>query len=273
MADLSDVNNTLASLATTAVYPNGASQASITGVTVTTASGWPVPTQLDAIMAAGNAMVTVYPMKETETNTTRFMPQMRIATAIPAAQLSLTVSGNQVTVSGAIKAGEAATLFVNYRAVSHGVVASDTTATIAQALSAQIAGSTVAGSIITINGAFDIEVAVSVPVPMQSEVARQSRSFMVTAWCPTPAIRDAIMQAIDSSFKSMKRIVLPDGTLARMIYRGTQESDFLVKQRIYRRDLRYEVEYVTIATETDNTVTDFAVGVTPTAGSTININI
>jgi hypothetical protein len=273
MADLSDVNNTLASLATTAIYPNGASQTSVAGVTVTTATGWPVPTQLDAIMAAGNAMVTVYPMKDTETNTTRFMPQMEIATTIPAAQLSLSVSGNQVTIGGSIKAGEVATLFVNYHAFSHSVIATDTAITIAQALSAQILGSTVSDSVVTVNGAFDIEVAVSVPVAMQSEVARQSRSFMVTAWCPTPAIRDAIMQAVDSSFKRMKRIVLPDGTMARMIYRGTQETDFLVKQRIYRRDLRYEVEYVTIATETDNTITDFAVGVTPTAGSTININI
>jgi len=176
-------------------------------------------------------------------------------------------------VGGAIKAGEAATVFVNYHAVSHSVVATDTTATIAAALSALIAGSTVSGSVITINGAFDIEVAMSVPVSMQSEVARQLRSFMITAWCPTPAARDTIMQAIDNSFKSMKRITLPDGTMARLKYRSTQETDFLVKQRIYRRDLCYEVEYVTIATETDNTVSDFVVGITPTAGNTININI
>ena len=273
MADLSDVTNTLALLATAALYPAGTAQPSVAGVTITTASGWPEPTQLDAILAAGNAMLTVYPMEGMETNTTRFAAQMTPSTAIPAAQLSLSVAGNQITVGGSIKAGEAATVNVNYRAVSHAVQASDTTAGIAAALAAQIPGATASGSTIAIAGAFEIATAVSVPVPMQAEIARQTRLFVLTAWCPTPAIRDLMMPAVDLSLKGMKRIALPDNTWARLIYRGTLETDILAKQRIYRRDLRYEVEYASTATETDNTVSNLAIGIAPAAGSTFTVNL
>lgn len=273
MADLSDVTNTLATLATAALYPAGTAQASVAGVTITTASGWPEPKQLDAILAAGNAMLTVFPMEGTETNTTRFLPQMCVAGTIPAAQLSLTIAANQITVGGTIKAGEAATVAVNYKAYSYSVQAMDTTASVAVALAVQIPGATANGVVITVTGAFDIAVSVSVPVPMQAEIARQLRTFMISAWCPTPAIRDAIVPAVDLSFKGMKRIVLPDGTWARLMYRGTLESDYLAKQRIYRRDLRYEVEYVSTAVETDNTVTNLAVGIAPTVGNINTINI
>jgi hypothetical protein len=273
VADLSDVTNTLATLATAALYPAGTAQPSVVGVTITTASGWPEPKQLDAILAAGNAMLTVYPVDGTETNTTRFLAQMEPLTAIPAAQLSLTVTGNRITVGGSIKAGEAATISVNYKAVSYGVQASDTVATVAAALAAMTAGATASGAVITVSGAFDIAATVSVPVAMQAEIARQTRLFMLSAWCPTPAIRDLMAPAVDLNLKCMPRITLPDNTLARLIYRGTLETDYLAKQRIYRRDLRYEVEYVTTATETDNTVSKLATGIAPTAGSTFTINI
>ena len=273
MADLSDVTNTLAQLATAALYPGGTSQPSVAGVTVTIASGWPEPTQLDAILAAGNAMLTVYPMDGMESNTTRFPAQMSPTTTIPAAQLSLTVAGNQIAVGGSIKAGEAATVNVNYRVYSYAVQASDTTATVAAALAALIPGATAGGASITITGAFEIAAAVSVPVTMQAEIARQTRLFVLTAWCPTPAIRDLAVPAVDLSLKNMARIALPDNTWARLIYRGTLETDILAKQRIYRRDLRYEVEYASTAIETDHTVTNLAIGATPAAGSSFTVNL
>jgi len=273
MADLSDVTNTLATLATSALYPAGTAQPSVAGVTITTASGWPEPKQLDAILAAGNAMLTVYPVEGTETNTTRFLAQMAPLTAVPAAQLSLTISGNRITVGGGIKAGEAATVSVNYKAVSYAVRAGDTTATVAAALAELIPGATASTAVITISGAFDIAATVSVPVAMQSEIARQTRLFMLSAWCPTPAIRDLMVPAVDLNLKCLPRITLPDNTLARLIYRGTLETDYLAKQRIYRRDLRYEVEYVSTTTETDNTVSNLATDIAPTAGSTFTITI
>lgn len=273
MADLSDVTNTLATLATNALYPAGISQPSVANVTVTVAAGWPEPKQLDAIIAAGNAMLTVYPMDGMDANTTRFLPQMQAPAAIPAAQLTLSVAANRITVGGGIKAGEAASVNVNYKAYSHGVQATDTSASIAAALAAQIPGATASGAVITISGAFEIAASVSVPVPMQAEIARQTRVFMLTAWCPTPTIRDLMIAPLDLTLKLVKRIALPDNSWARLAYRGTLETDYLAKQRIYRRDIRYEVEYATTTTEIDNTVTNLAIGITPVGGSTITVNI
>lgn len=273
MADQSDVTSALASLAASTIYPNGIGQPSVAGVTVTIAAGRPVPAQLDAIIKAGDAMLTVYPMPGMESNTTRFLPQMTPKTSIPAANLTLTVSGNQIAVGGTIKAGEAATVKVNYQPYSVGVGASDTTATIAAALAAAIPNASAAGSVVTIAGAFDITASVSVPVDMQSEVGRQTKVFKLVAWCPTASVRALLVKAVDAAFRQTPRMLLPDNTYGRLIYRGTIETDDSAKQKIYRRDLYYEVEYATTATETDNTVTNFGATITPTNGTSKTINL
>lgn len=259
MADISDVESVLAQLAANAVYPNGTAAASVAGVTVTLAAGWPEPKQLDGIIAAGNAMVTVFPQPGAEDNTTRFWPTMAILDAIPAPQLLLTLEGNIISVGGAVNPGEAAFALVNYHGYSYGVKAGDTLASVAASLAALIPQASVSGTTITLNGAFDIEVSVSVSVTMQAEIARQRRRFLMSIWAPSPAIRALLGPAIDAYLKAaaQKRIVLPDDTFARLIYRGTMETDQLAKERLYRRDLLYEVEYVTTSRETDNTIRTF----------------
>lgn len=275
MADISDVEDVLAQLATTAIYPSGTGVPSVPGPTVKLATGWPLPQQLDQILAAGHVMVTVFAKSMTEQNTTRFPPQMQVLTGIPAPELTLTVASNRITVGGSIKAGEAATALVNYFGYSYGVKENDTFAIIAASLAALIPNATAAGAVITLNQVFDISVRVSVPVVMQEEIARQKREIFITTWAPSPDARKQVAQVIDGFLKSPEqaRILMPDNTLARLIYRGTMETDHLAKQRIYRRDLRYEVEYVTSKTEIDNTVTDFGVNVTPTGGITTTFNI
>ncbi len=274
MADLSDVVNVLASLTQSAVYPTGTTNPSVSGAPITIVPGWPVPAQLDGLIVAGASMISLYPMPGMDANTTRFLGDSQVQSAIPAANLTLTVNGDQVTVGGAILANEAATLRVNYQPFSYQIKATDTLASVAAALSAMISGSTVSGDVITLpTGTFDIEALVSVPVEMQSEVARQTRVFMISAWCPSPANRDAICKAMDVYFKQQWRVVMPDNTWARLIYRGTLQTDELQKTRIYRRDLRYEVEYATTSTEIDNTVTNFGIALTPENGSTTDINI
>jgi len=272
MADLSDVVNVLASLTQSAVYPTGTTNPSVSGSPITIIPGWPVPAQLDALIAAGSSMISLYPMPGMDANTSRFLGDSQVQSSIPAANLTLTINGNQVTVGGAILANEAATLRVNYQPFSYQIKATDTLTSVAAALSALIPGSSVSGDVITLPiGAFDIEALVSVPVEMQSEIARQTRVFMVTAWCPNPGNRDAICKAIDVYFKQQWRVVMPDNTWARLIYRGTLQTDELQKTRIYRRDLRYEVEYATTATETDQTITDLGITLSSTGNTIINI--
>lgn len=277
MADISQVRDALKLLCVTAVYPNGITQPSVADVTITCASGWPEPgeKQLDAILAAGNAMVTVYPIAGMDANTTRFLAQMEVLTTIPPAELTLTVSGNKITVGGTIKAGEAACANVNYLAYSYGVLSTDTIDTIAAALAAKIPNATASGAVITITQVFEIIASVSVPVSMQQEIGRQTHMFMITSWCPTPVLRDLIAPAIDVFLKQQfnKRILLQDNTLARLIYRGTVDTDHLAKQNIYRRDLRYEVEYVTTSQETDNTVTNFATSISANGNPATTTNI
>ena len=220
MADLSDVEAALAQLAVTATYPAGTAQVSVAGVTVTIATGWPEPQQLDGIIAAGNAMVSVFPKPGSEENTTRFVPVMEALNGVPAAQLMLTVAGNRVAVGGAINPGEAASLLVNYQGYCYGVQAGDSLLSIAAALAALIPGASAAGAVVTIAGAFDIAASVSVPVAMQAEIARQRREFLISIWAATPAIRALLGPAIDLYLKAaaQKRIALPDDTLARLIY-------------------------------------------------------
>lgn len=267
MADLSDVINVLATLASVALYPNGVSQPSAAGVTVAVVPGWPIPKQLDEIIAAGNAMVSVYQMTGMGKNTNRFLGDDDSQNVIPIAKLTLTVFGNTVTVGGTINPGEAATVRVNYLPYSYAVKQGDTVDTIAASLAALIPGASTSGYIISINGAFEIETAVSVPVSMQQEIGRQSQVFMITAWAPTPAARDAITKAMDLSFKQQPRIVMPDNTWARLLYRGTIEQDTLQKQRIYRRNLLYEVEYALMLTQTEQTVTDFGISTSANGAS------
>ena len=61
MADLSDVADAIVTIATQAVYPNGAGRASIVGQPIALYQGWPSPQSLDQDMPVGKAHVTVFP--------------------------------------------------------------------------------------------------------------------------------------------------------------------------------------------------------------------
>lgn len=275
MADLSDVTATLATLADAAIYPNGDASPSVAGIGVTIAPGWPVPKQLDAIIAAGNAMFTVYPMPGMDQNVTRFLGEDPHPLTTPIASLTMTVSGNTVTVGGSIKAGEAAFIGVNRMPYSHQVVATDTLATIASALAGMIPNATASGAVVTIGGTvFDLQADVSMVATVQTEIARQKRVFMLTTWAPSVGARDAITQAVDVAFKAIpgRRILLQDSTYGILIYRGTLQTDDLATRKIYRRDLRYEVEYATTQQATENTITNTQITLTPAGGSAIQIN-
>jgi hypothetical protein len=273
MADYSDVMNTLGSLAGAAMYPNGTGQPSVAGTTVVVRSGWPVPKQLQAIMAAGAVMITLYGMPGMGKNTTRFLGDDDSQATIPAPKLALNLSGNRVTVGGTINAGEAPTLKVNYKPYSYSVQVTDTVNSVAAALAALIPGATANGAVITISGLFDLDAAISVPVTVQQEIGRQAQIFMVVIWAPTEALRDTVARALEPAFKQQPRIVMPDNTWARMVHRGVTQMDGSEKQQIYRRNLLYEVEYILTEAVTENTVTNFGVTVTPTNGNPNTTNI
>ncbi len=68
---------------------------------------------------------------------------------------------------------------------------------------------------------------------------------MVTVWCPTPAGRDRVAAAIDNALSSVDWLPLRDGTVGRLLYHGTVETDESENANLYRRNLDYTVEYAT----------------------------
>jgi hypothetical protein len=268
MADLSDVENALVSLIAQALYPNGTGQASAAGgVPCVVYAGWPVPAQLDADLAAGKVHISVFPRAE-ERNTTRFGQDWQPLTA-NTPTLTLTVDGQTVTVGGSIPPANNphnVVVMANGKPYVYAVLTTDTLPSIATALAALIAadivGTVAAGAVITLPSTGRISAArVGVTGTSAREIRRQERSFQITAWADTPAHRDAVISPVDQALAATKFLTMPDGFLARLIYRNSPISDAMQKTRLYRRDLIYSVEYATTQTETDTQITEEQLGI------------
>ena len=68
---------------------------------------------------------------------------------------------------------------------------------------------------------------------------------MVSVWCPTPVGRDGLAAAIDNALSNMDWLPLADGSVGRLLYHGTIETDESENANLYRRNLDYTVEYPT----------------------------
>lgn len=253
MADLTDVANALVTLVSATLYPNGIGQASVAGVGVRVYQGWPNPEQLDPDLRATTPIchVSVYPRPE-EKNTTRYMPTWK-QTSVNTPTLTLTIAGQAVTVGGTVPLASnphVVMVMGNGKPYVYAVLATDTLNSIAAALAAliaaDIAGTAAAGAVITLPNSARLQAArVGVTGTAVREVRRQERSFQIGIWADTPAHRDSIAQAIDPVLAFTTFLALPDGTSGRLIYRSSMVSDQLQKDRLYRRDLFYSVEYAT----------------------------
>ncbi len=246
MADLSDVENCLVSAITQAVYPNGTGQPSVATAPCIIYRGWPVPANLDTDLAAGKINITVYP-NDVEQKTTRYPRDWKpLPVASPA--LTLTVSGDTITVGGASSSPLNAAAIVNNAGYVYAVQPSDTLTGIATGLAALINAGTPAtssGPVITIPGAHRLVARVGAVGTAVRETKRQKRSFQITFWCPNPAVRDQIVPPVDQALADIDFLSLPDGTAGRLIYERSKVSDRVEREGLYRRDLFYSVEYGT----------------------------
>ena len=77
------------------------------------------------------------------------------------------------------------------------------------------------------------------------ETRRQEQGIMIAVWCPTPAGRDLLASSVDNSLSGIDWFALPDGTVARLRYHDTYETDASENANLYRRNLDYVVEYPT----------------------------
>ena len=279
MADLSDVNEALKTLCADALYPGGNTAVGAEGRIYV---GWPVPAQLDADLAKGIWHVSIFPLPGVDRNTTRF-PKVWQTTVAPSAALTLTdtspvlgqdtvlpfYAAPQITVGGAIQAGEVAAVKADGTWYTYTVQSSDTLASVATAIAGLVSGATANGDTVVFENSTDITARVTTTGTSGMEVRRQQRVFRLTAWAPSHTLRDTIAGTLDAYLAPIERFALPDGFGARLLYSGTHQTDELQRQTIYRRDLDYSVEYATTQTRTDSTIEIPQISVEDRSGNVI----
>lgn len=249
MADLSDVSALLSTMVGAAVFPNGPNAASVTGAPVVYGPGWPQPKSLDDLIAAGGSNVSVFPAPGAATNVFQVLDEQYVL--VPAVHgMTAAINGAMVTFNGQPGTGEYGSIVVDGRHAYSRVGASATA--IVQAIAIDAAPNyavTVSGNTITFPT--DRLIArIGAPATMGSVTHRQKQQFIITVWSPNPVVRDALAVAIDVSFKTVKRLTMPDTSQAILVYDHTRQFDEKSAVSIYRRDLVYTVEYATLRTFT-----------------------
>jgi hypothetical protein len=250
MADQSDVETALSAAVSTALYPNGAEQASIIAGTETCRiyRGWPAATPLEADLAAGVVNVTIFPATAAPQETTRYPPTWQVPSLI-APTLTVAVTGVAVSFAGKAAAGQVAGIAVDGATYSYVVRATDTTASVAASLAAPIRAAgrivQISGATLSLPGAGRILARVVQSQNAIRETRRQRQEFKIICWCPTPMLRDQVAGAIDAALSGVYFLPLADGTGGRLTLGGGATSDQAENARLYRRDLVYLVDYPT----------------------------
>jgi hypothetical protein len=266
MADLSDVTRMLEQLATSAVYPNGISQPSVAGIDCRIYEGWPIPTQL-TLDVAGEMMsgtppvpvprpggkvanVSIYAMPGAAANVFQILDDTYTIVDPNYGLAAPTISGNEITVTGAPVVGEYLTIILDNMNVASS--SQPTLVAILNDLVAQInafgiyTATTDGVDSITITGWAYLTVRQGSVGTLAKVTHRQRQGVMVTVWAPDHVSRTALAAAIDVFIKENLVVSLPDTSQCVLTYNRTSLSDEMQAQTIYRRDLIYEAEYATL---------------------------
>lgn len=251
MADISDVESALVTLAAAALYPNGTSQPSAVTAPCRVFRGWPDSATLTADLQAGKVNVSVYP-SDVFQNITRYNQSYQVA-SLPATTVTATVSGQTVTIGGTIFSPQNVAVLVNGKSVVYPVQANDTLNAIATGLATLLSTAgipaTSTGAVVTVPSALggQFVARVGMIATLIRETERQKRNIVVTVWAPTPALRDSVAKVLVPMFAALNRLSMPDGSAAirRIAY---DHSKDLPKEFLYRRDVAYAIEFGTTDT-------------------------
>jgi len=260
MADVTEVMTALSLQVEKIVYPNGKSNPSITGNDVRIYPGWPLPASLDADLPQGISHVSIFTGGSVR-NTTRFQPKQKVM-SIVTPTLTLSVSGSNVTVGGAMPSPFSAhnlALLVNNAPYIYAVQSGDTMTSIATAiaalLNAQFPGTSSSGPVITLPaGLTPIVARVGTAGTVTTEWERNEEMFRISVWTSDFNVRATIGAAIRSAFAQIHDMTMVDGYGANILFKDSRLIDEVQKERIYRRDLLYQVEYATTSTQQVATV-------------------
>jgi hypothetical protein len=248
MADQADVETALAAIIANALYPQGTAAACVLGFTCRIYRGLPNAPALDADLANGVMHVSVMAASTTVKNVTRY-PRRWVAVAPVPATLTVTVSGETATFSGACYAGQLAGIEVNGALFPYAVQANDSPPTVASNLAALLSSTGIlvdyAGCSLTVPGAARFHGRVVAGAGALQEIKRQVQDFKISLWCPDPSSRDEAASLLDQVLAEQKFLPLADGSSARIIYGGTETSDMGANATLYRRDISSSAEYPT----------------------------
>ena len=247
MADISDVEQAVASTVTSILYPAGTIESSIIGVFCRIYRGWPNSATLNADLSAGALNVTVTSDNESGRITTRYLPKWYTMPSIPGVAGS--VAGQTVIISGNPSGGDVVGVMVDGVAYAYRVLAGDSPGLVAANLNRLIQAdrpALVQGPTVSVPGANTIVVRMVRDNSASFESRRQEKDVRIICWCPTPPIRDVLAAALDAALNEMSFLVLPDSTSGRITYRSTACYDQSQNALLYRRDLLYTVEYPTV---------------------------
>lgn len=287
MADQSDVEKSLVSIVTAALYPSGVATAAdlspVNNAITNISRGWPTGTTLDAVLAAQSVLVRVYPEPGMTRNTTRFFLEWR--PTYPPAETTLTadVSGSAVTFGGTGSPAHVVAVIFGNTSVAYRLMPGDTPSSVAAALAAQVSGASASGAVLALPTNLDVEARIAVDQMTAVEVRRQDQGFRVSVWSANDTARDATATAIDQALAAIATndangnpepagsmfLPLADGSFGWLRYRNTVNLDGAEKAGLYRRDLCYLVEYGTEVASSDPTFNVGKIGLSGYSGAVI----
>ncbi len=246
MPSQADVEHALVALVASAMYPNGLASAPAIAAESRVYRGWPNASALEADLNVGIVNISVFPSPHSTVDTTRYLPSWLPSPVVPT--LTAEVAGNTATFSGVASLGQLAGILVDGESFVHRTVAGDTPELVASVLSSAIASvrpASVVESTVTIPNASRIVARTAADASASLELRRQRQGFRVTAWCPTPELRDDSCAVIDVAMAATSFLTLADGSAARLRYSMTTSLDDRQDAMLYRRDMYYTVEFPT----------------------------
>lgn len=224
MADISDVEEALCEQILAATYPAGLENDSATGMPIKIYRGWPAGKTLNADLLAGTQTVTVFSRSNSTRDMSRHARIWRTIGEVTPGVL-VTITGDTATLTGESGGGQSIGLLVDGIGYAYSLLESDTLETAALALATLIPAAYAQGNIIKISGVRSLQARVVGSGTAEMETRRQQQGFMVSVWCPTPAGRDSLAAAIDNALSNVDWLALSDGSVGRLLYHGTVETD------------------------------------------------
>lgn len=247
--------------------------------------GWPKSATLNSDLKDGATTITVFPVAGSTRRVTKYFPEWRSLPSTPPT-MTVDVDGAMVTFGGrgggvgqvaAVMARDApvvdpfaqdfssdfgsqpftpgATRVKNLYACRVGF--SDTPSGIAGTIGALIPNAVVNGSSIRLPTSLDVDAVIVSDALSYLETRRQQQNIWLTTWSPRPRDRDIVSSVVDDGLANMMdqygrltyEFGLPDGSNGQIRYISSHTDDVPQQDNLWRKDLRYMIEYPTTITE------------------------